>query len=108
MRIISFPAAYNGVMLKNVIPQFYKVKRGQTLRAVAEAFSLPECAIVVFNSLKTELWEGQILRIPKLRGNLYTVRAGDTKTLLSGSEENFEQKNMTSLLYPGMKVLLQA
>ena len=80
MRIISFPAAYNGVMLKNVIPQFYKVKRGQTLRAVAEAFSLPECAIVGFNSLKTELWEGQILRIPKLRGKKYDFSA------LSGHE----------------------
>ena len=45
-------------MLKNVIPQFYKDKHGQSLRAVAEAFSLPECAIVGFNSLKTELWEG--------------------------------------------------
>lgn len=106
MRIISRRGAYNELMLTNVIPQFYKVKRGQTLKAVAEAFRLPECAIVGSNSLKTELWEGQILFLPALRGNLYTVRAGDTKTLLSGSEENFEKKNMTSLLYPGMKVLL--
>ncbi len=106
MRIISFLFAYNGVMLKTVIPQFYKIKRGQTVKSVAEAFHLPECALIGFNGLKKEVWEGQILRIPNLRGNLYTVRAGDTKDLLSGSEENFEKKNMTSLLYPGMKVFL--
>lgn len=93
-------------MLTAVIPKFYKVKRGQTVRSIAEAFSLPECALIGYNDLKKEVWEGQILRVPALRGNLYTVRAGDSKTLLSGSEENFERKNMTSLLYPGMKVLL--
>lgn len=94
------------MMLTAVIPEFYKVKRGQTVRAIAEAFSLPECAIIGFNDLKREVWEGQILCIPAIRGNLYTVRAGDSKELLSGSGENFERKNMTSLLYPGMKVFL--
>lgn len=94
------------MMLETVIPQFYKVKSGQTVKAIAEAFNLPECTIVGFNGLKKEVREGQILRIPALRGDLYTVRAGDTKELLSGSGENFEKKNFTSLLYPGMKVLL--
>ena len=98
--------AYNGMMLKTVIPGFYKVKKGQTVKDVAAAFSLPESALVGCNGLRCELYEGQILRIPALRGNLYTVCAGDTKTLLSGSDENFERKNMTGLLYPGMKVLL--
>lgn len=93
-------------MLTIEVPLFYKVKRGQTVKAIAEAFSLPECALVGFNDLKNEVCEGQILCIPAIRGNLYTVRAGDSKQLLSGSEENFERKNLTSLLYPGMKVLL--
>ena len=94
------------MMLIAMIPQFYKVKRGQTVKSIAEAFSLPECAIIGFTDLKKEVWEGQILHIPALRGNLYTVRAGDSKELLSGSRENFERRNLTSLLYPGMKVLL--
>ena len=106
MRIISFSAAYNGVMLTILIPQFYKVKRGQTLKEIAGAFRLPESVLIGYNALKEEVKEGQILQIPALTGNLYTVRAGDTKTLLSGSEENFEKKNMTALLYPGMKVFL--
>ena len=106
MRIISFLPAYNGVMLTIIIPQFYKVKRGQTLKEISDAFHLPESVLIGDNSLKEDVREGQILYIPAVRGNLYTVRAGDTKALLSGSEENFEKKNMTALLYPGMKVLL--
>ncbi len=94
------------MMLKTVVPEFYKVKRGQSVKDVAAAFCLPESAIVACNDLRREVHEGQILRIPRLRGNLYTVRAGDSKRLLSGSEENYERKNMTSLLYPGMRVLL--
>ena len=35
MRIISFLPAYNGVMLTIIIPQFYKVKRGQTLKEIS-------------------------------------------------------------------------
>lgn len=93
-------------MLKIEIPKAYKVKKGQTLRDVAEAFSLPEQLLVGYNGLNEELFEGQILKIPDVKGNLYTVRAGDTKTLLSGSEENYEKKNLTTLLYPGLKVLL--
>lgn len=67
------------MMLIAMIPQFYKVKRGQTVKSIAEAFSLPECAIIGFNDLKKEVWEGQILHIPALRGNLYTVRAATPK-----------------------------
>ena len=51
------------MMLIAMIPQFYKVKRGQPVKSIAEAFSLPECAIIGFNDLKKEVWEGQILQI---------------------------------------------
>ena len=93
-------------MLKTEIPRMYKVKRGQTIRDAAEAFRLPESAIIACNRLDGEPREGEILRIPDLRGNLYTARAGEDKQLLCGSEENFREKNMTDLLYPGMRVLL--
>lgn len=53
------------MMLIAMIPQFYKVKRGQTVKSIAEAFSLPECAVIGFNDLKKEVWEGQILHIPR-------------------------------------------
>ena len=93
-------------MLKTEIPRMYKVKRGQTIRDAAEAFRLHESAIIACNRLDGEPREGEILRIPDLRGNLYTARAGEDKKLLCGSEENFREKNMTDLLYPGMRVLL--
>jgi hypothetical protein len=88
------------------IPQFYKVKRGQTVEKIAEAFALPACAIIGCNRLHEEVREGQILRIPDLKGNLYTVRAGDTKRLLFGNEADFEKRNMSTLFYTGMKVLI--
>lgn len=84
----------------------YRVKKGQTLKDVAAAFSLPELLIARHNDLKEEVAAGQIVKLPKVRGNLYTVREGDTKTLLSGSDENFEKTNGSGVIYPGLKVLV--
>ena len=39
----------------------YKVKRGQTIRDAAEAFRLPESAIIACNRLDGEPREGEIL-----------------------------------------------
>ena len=58
------------------------------------------------NALYEEVVEGQILDIPNERGNAYTVREGDTKTLLCGSEEGYERKNGTGVFYIGMRVVL--
>lgn len=91
-------------MLCIKIPVYYKVKAGQTLRSVAEAFSVPETRVVYDNSLTGEVQEGQLLRLPREKGNLYTVRAGDTKELLCGSRENYRHKNGTDAFYPGMKI----
>ena len=93
-------------MLKTEIPRYYIVKPSQTVEQIARAFSLPPSLIVSCNGLKEQPHVGQILRIPKARGNLYTVRLGDTKELLSGSKEAFEKKNGTHLLYPGQRVFL--
>lgn len=91
-------------MLTIVIPKFYKVRKGQTLGMIAEAFSVPETRIVYDNSLKGEVSDGQILRLPAERHNLYVVRAGDTKTLLCGNAENYRKLNGTNAFYPGMKI----
>ena len=88
----------------NVI--YYRVKHGQTLAAVAAYFGVPCTLIVKENGLKQAPFEGQILKIPKARGHLYTAQAGDGKTLLCGSEENYKNRNGTTLLYPGLKVFL--
>lgn len=91
-------------MLKISIPKFYKVRKGQTLRLIAEAFSVPETRLVFDNALKKEVEEGQILRMPTEKGNLYTVGTGDTKELLCGSKEEYRKKNGTDAFYPGMKI----
>ncbi len=98
--------AYNTVMLKMQIPKYYQVKKGQTIAKIAEAFCLPPTLIVRENRLKEEVFEGQILQIPEVRGNLYSVRIGDDKNLLCGSEEKFREKNGTNLLFPYQNIFL--
>ena len=93
-------------MLKTVQRQYYKVKEGQTLREVADYFCVAERLLVKENSLMGELFAGQILKIPAQKGNMYTVREGDTKELLCGSAKAFEEKNGTTDFYIGMKVIL--
>ena len=92
-------------MLNSFEKRLYKVKRGQTLKTLAEQAGVTAYLLVKENGLSAELYEGQILRLPK-KGNLYTVKAGDSKKLLCGSEENYAEKNGTEIFYPGMRVFL--
>lgn len=85
--------------------KLYKVKRGQTLGEIAKRAGVTVYKLVQENGLTEEVAEGQILRLP-VRGNLYTVREGDSKKLLCGSEENYEKINGTGIFYLGMRVLL--
>lgn len=93
-------------MLKTVQRKFYRVKEGQSLTQIADYFSVSERVLAKLNGLKTSPYAGQILRIPEERGNAYTVRAGDTKALLCGSEERYERLNGTEAFYIGMKVII--
>ena len=80
------------------------MKKGQGLREIARYFSVSERLLARENGLSAPPCAGQILRIPKARGNAYTVQAGDTKALLCGSEENYEKMNGTDIFYIGMQV----
>ncbi len=91
-------------MLKIKRAKFYKVKKGQSLEEIAAAFSVSAWLLVKENGLTTQPFAGQILRIPDEVGNEYTVQAGDTKTLLCGSNEKYAQKNGTDIFYIGMKI----
>ena len=91
-------------MLTRAEWQFYQVKKGQGLREIARYFSVSERLLARENGLSAPPCAGQILRIPKARGNAYTVQAGDTKALLCGSEENYEKMNGTDIFYIGMQV----
>ena len=85
---------------------FYRVKRGQNLDEIAKAFSCTQRLIAAVNGLTEGVREGEIILIPAIEGNLYTVRGGESKALLSGSSERFFEKNRTSALYPTQKVIL--
>ena len=93
-------------MLKFENNRFYCVKEGQRLKEIAEAFCVSEYLLAKENSLTQEPLAGRILCIPKERGNAYTVKAGDTKTLLCGSDEAFLRKNGTENFYIGMRIIL--
>ena len=92
--------------LKRIDFEFYQVKAGQTLREIAVYFNVSEFALARLNGLTDEPQFGQVLEIPKERGNAYVARAEDTKSRLCGSDEAYERKNGTSVLYPSMRVIL--
>ena len=98
--------AYIEYMLRLEQRKFYRVQAGQTLKEIASAFCVSEFLLAKCNHLKSPPQTGQILFIPNERGNAYIAEQGDTKALLCGSEENFERKNGTDILYLGMRVIL--
>lgn len=85
---------------------YYRVKRGQTVASIAAAFSLPPRVLAAENALTEEVRAGQVLFVPEIRRNLYTVRGGESRSLLCGSKENFEALNRTRRLYPAQTVFL--
>ena len=86
--------------------EYHRVEKGQTLKEIATAFSVSERAIVAENGLTCAPKFGQIIKIPDKKGNAYTVKIGENKSLLCGSDESYEKKNGTKILYPGMRVIL--
>ena len=74
------------------------------MQTIAAFFCVSPRLLVKENSLTAQPYAGQILRIPSAKGNAYTVREGDTKALLCGSEGRFERLNGTQDFYVGMSV----
>ena len=85
---------------------YHIVRRGQTLKEIAEFFCVGERALILENQLTQPPQAGQILAIPQESGDIYTVHIGENKALLCGSEEAYERKNGTKIIYPGMRVIL--
>lgn len=91
-------------MLKTRQAHFHKVACGQTLQSIACFYAVAERLLIQENGLTCPPTEGEILKIPSQKGNLYTVQEGDSKSLLCGSAENYRQKNGTDIFYLGMQV----
>ena len=73
---------------------------------IAETFCVSERKLAKINGVRQPVYCGQILKIPEEQGNRYTVQAGDTKELLCGTKENFEEWNGTDVFYIGMQVII--
>ena len=86
--------------------KFHIVKQGQTVDNIAGFYSVSAYLLVQENALCSQPFVGQILTIPNQTGHAYFVKAGDSKALLCGSEENFKRKNGTDCFYIGMRVIL--
>ncbi len=86
--------------------KFHIVREAQTLEKIAEFYSVSVYLLARENALTEQPFIGQVLKIPKQAGNAYFVKDGDTKALLCGSEEAYEQKNGTDIFYIGMRVIL--
>jgi murein DD-endopeptidase MepM/ murein hydrolase activator NlpD len=58
----------------------YKVVKGDTLSAIAEAYNVTLDTVVSFNGIKNAraLQPGALLKIPSMAGIIYTAKAGDT------------------------------
>lgn len=93
-------------MLQIQTPVYYQVKEKQTVRQIAAAFGVSPYLLARENGLTAEPPTGSVLRIPNRRGNVYTVKAGESKTLLCGSKERYYLQNGTDVLYIGMQVIL--
>lgn len=98
-------SVYSIVMLKLLERKWYKVKRGQTLQTIAVGLHTTAYALAAENGLTEKVREGQLLRVPAPRP-LYTVQAGDSKTLLCGGDQAYAERNGTQVFYPGMRVRL--
>jgi LysM repeat protein len=92
-------------MLKRVDRKVHKVARGESVRTIAKTYGVSEWAIARENGLTGEVFAGEILRLPKEKGNAYIVKAGEDKTLLCGSVERYEKLN-GKWLYIGQRVIL--
>lgn len=88
------------LQLSFVRSEYYRVKEGQSLFDVANAFQVPPTLLIKTNAL-THWQAGLVLRMP-MGGKLSPVRAGDTLEALGGRE--FCVKNATELIYPTLPV----
>lgn len=93
-------------MLKSEKRKYYQVREGQTIYDIAAAFCVSPYKLAEENHLTEPLQTGQIVRIPDACGNVYTVKVGENKRQLCGSEERYREQNGTDVFYPGMRIIL--
>lgn len=93
-------------MLKIERLTYYRVKKGDDVNSVAECFSVPPFLLARVNGLEEEPRAGQVIIIPPAAYNLYTVRGGDSRAKLCGSNKKYEELNGTPIFFIGMRIFI--
>lgn len=89
---------------------FYKTRDGDRLSAICEELKVPLSIVSFENRLSGDELYGQVLFVPRMEGEVYRVKAGDT--LLSISEkfcvtvESIKSVNHISYVYPSQLILI--
>ena len=92
------------------------VKEGETLDSIAATYSLVKETIISVNAIKniTAIRPGEILSIPDRNGQIYTVQAGDSLSIITnrynptlGWKTLQELNGLTSeVIHPGQKLFI--
>ena len=84
---------------------FYRVKQGDTVISLSKKFSVPIGVLIYENNLKRDVFEGDVLFVPKMMGKPYIIKANDNaKTLAKEfcvSEEELLYKNKSPYFFYG-------
>ena len=86
---------------------FYRVKKGDDIRLISEKFTVSPFTVIKLNSLKEELYEGQVIIIKKSE-NTYMVKVGESLEMILNkfnlSREEFIEKNGVNFVYPDLVI----
>lgn len=84
----------------------YRVNQGENLISIAEKLQVPPFRIISDNSLKAEVYTGQVLIIKKQNARLYRVQPFDTIENICQrfdvSKKDFVYLNRTEFIYYGL------
>ena len=94
----------------------HRVEEGETLQSIAESYGVGEETIISVNAIKNIalVKAGMVLRIPDRNGQLYTVQAGDSLSIITnrfnptlGWKTLQELNGLTSeIIHPGQKLFI--
>lgn len=89
----------------------YCVRENDTLRSVSEACKVPASVLIACNRLREFPAAGTLLVLPRERGLMYVVRAGDTLASVCAehgmSREEFVRLNGCTYVYPTQRVFVR-
>ena len=99
------------MIIKKYLPQYYVVKKGESLFEICEGFELDLNAIKTLNGIKKDVSEGDMLILQEISKNYYIVKPLDTlfsisKKLNVSVQDIIEKNNLqTDSVFIGQKLI---